>query len=80
MQFWTACLLQLLGLLLCPVHCGKTADRIRMPFDRVHNLFHRLCQKYFWKGSGGRSGGLGLCLQWSGGQVDEVSLKLMTIC
>ena len=30
---WTIC--RSVGLSVCPVHCGKTADRIRMPFGIV---------------------------------------------
>ena len=34
---WTICRSVCLytRLLVCPVHCGKTADRIRMPFDII---------------------------------------------
>ena len=47
----------------------------------VHNLFHRWCQKYFWKGSGGPQWGLGAVLPvgspWSGVKAPEADDDLL---
>ena len=44
------------GLSVCPVHCGKTADRIRMPFGIIDRIGPGMRQVV---GSGDRSTGRG---------------------